>query len=183
MRYSILSALVLGAVGAFADRPHPSASHTVTASYYPVPSGSSMVTAKHTGPPAHPTYVPPSYHTDCGEHCGGTCGDGIVQPPYEECDLGPKLNGAWNSGCSENCTCVPVCGDGKVEGTETCDLGSENGKWNSGCSSNCTCTPVCGNGIKEGDEACDLGADNGKYNSGCSATCEITPICGNGIKE
>lgn len=92
MRYSILSALVLGAVGAFADRPHPSASHTVTASYYPVPSGSSMVTAKHTGPPAHPTYVPPSYHTDCGEHCGGTCGDGIVQPPYEECDLGPKLN-------------------------------------------------------------------------------------------
>ncbi|KAH6720852.1 hypothetical protein BKA61DRAFT_471211 [Leptodontidium sp. MPI-SDFR-AT-0119] len=142
-----------------------------------------MVTAKHTGPPAHPTYVPPSYHTDCGEHCGGTCGDGIVQPPYEECDLGPKLNGAWNSGCSENCTCVPVCGDGKVEGTETCDLGSENGKWNSGCSSNCTCTPVCGNGIKEGDEACDLGADNGKYNSGCSATCEITPICGNGIKE
>ncbi|KAG4439027.1 hypothetical protein IFR05_005491 [Cadophora sp. M221] len=175
MRYSILSALVLGTVGIFADQPYPTASHTVTASYA-VPSDSSTITIHHTGPPPHSTYVPTSYHTDCGDHCGGTCGDGVVQAPYEECDLGPKLNGAWNSGCSDNCTCVPVCGDGKVEGTETCDLGSENGKWNSGCSSTCTCTPVCGNGIKEGNEACDLGADNGKYNSGCSATCEITPI-------
>ncbi|KAH7327291.1 hypothetical protein BKA65DRAFT_65165 [Rhexocercosporidium sp. MPI-PUGE-AT-0058] len=176
MRYSILIALVLGTVGILADQP------TVTASYT-VPSDSSTVTIKYTGPPAHSTSLPPTYHTDCGEHCGGTCGDGVVQSPYEECDLGPKLNATWNSGCSANCTCVPVCGDGKVEGTESCDLGSENGKWNSGCSSTCTCTPVCGNGIKEGDEACDLGADNGKYNSGCSATCEITPICGNGIKE
>lgn len=92
MRYSILSALVLGAVGVFADQPYPSASHTVTASYYTVPSNSSMVTAKYTGPPAQSTYVPTSYKTDCGEYCGGTCGDGVVQSPYEEGDLGPKLN-------------------------------------------------------------------------------------------
>jgi cysteine-rich repeat protein len=47
--------------------------------------------------------------------CGGYCGDGIVQEPYEQCDLGSTLNGAWNSGCSKNCTCTPVCGNGVKE--------------------------------------------------------------------
>jgi cysteine-rich repeat protein len=47
--------------------------------------------------------------------CGGYCGDGIVQEPYEQCDLGSTLNGAWNSGCSKNCTCTPVCGNGIKE--------------------------------------------------------------------
>jgi cysteine-rich repeat protein len=61
-----------------------------------------------------PTTLPP-YGGDCGLECGGVCGDGIVQRPQEQCDLGPKLNGAPNSGCSKDCQYLPVCGNGKVE--------------------------------------------------------------------
>jgi hypothetical protein len=50
-------------------------------------------------PAPHPTRT-----AEC-DGCGGVCGDSIVQSPFEQCDLGPKLNGAWNSGCSKNCTC------------------------------------------------------------------------------
>jgi hypothetical protein len=50
-------------------------------------------------PAPHPTQP-----VEC-DSCGGVCGDSIVQSPFEQCDLGPKLNGAWNSGCSKNCTC------------------------------------------------------------------------------
>jgi hypothetical protein len=42
-------------------------------------------------PPPTPTYSPPP-DNDCGDDCGGVCGDKIVQKPYEDCDLGPALN-------------------------------------------------------------------------------------------
>lgn len=58
---------------------------------------------------------------DCGDKCGGVCGDGIVQYPEEQCDLGPKLNGAWGSGCDENCQTCSYCGDGVVDS----ELGEE----------------------------------------------------------
>jgi cysteine-rich repeat protein len=67
------------------------------------------------GVPA-PSPTPPAGY----DGCGGYCGDGIVQEPYEQCDLGSALNGAWNSGCSKNCTCTPVCGNGIKEWVFLC---------------------------------------------------------------
>jgi hypothetical protein len=41
----------------------------------------------------------------------------------EECDLGPVLNGAYNSGCSSDCKWCGYCGDGVVDhgAGEECD--------------------------------------------------------------
>ncbi len=76
----------------------------------------------------------------------------------ESCDLG-KLNGAYNSGCSSDCTSVPICGNGIVESGEFCDAGSLNGAYNSGCDENCQLCGYCGDGIVEAanGETCDNG--------------------------
>ena len=80
-----------------------------------------------------------------------------------------------------------VCGDGEVEGEETCDDGdTDNGD---GCNGSCNvesgwsclgepseCTqdplePECGNGVIEPGEACDDGdSDNG---DGCDSSCSV----------
>ncbi len=95
----------------------------------------------------------------------------------------------------------PVCGNGKKETGEGCDLGdSSQGNGNGACPKLCsaTCQPnscggstkICGNGVREGTgpgaEQCDLGiANNGICPSTCSASC-ITNVCScnnNGIAE
>ena len=114
-----------------------------------VPSGSPPTLTYSSSHPYYTLAPPPTYTStwapiythhggDCGDECGGVCGDKIVQSPPEECDLGPELNGnslfdliflasanvalgAWNSGCSANCTKLPVCGNGIVEAGEDCD--------------------------------------------------------------
>ncbi|KAK4647078.1 uncharacterized protein QC761_122320 [Podospora bellae-mahoneyi] len=115
-----------------------------------------------------------------GTHCGGVCGDGMVQLPYEQCDLGPELNGAPNSGCSKDCKKVPCCGDGIVAFPEECDLGHRNGELNSGCSKDCKKVSCCGDGHVDWPEECDLGSLNGELNSGCTDVCKKAPVCGNG---
>ncbi|HZV71223.1 MAG TPA: DUF4215 domain-containing protein [Saprospiraceae bacterium] len=101
-----------------------------------------------------------------------------------------------------------ICGNGVIEGGESCDDGGENN--GDGCSSTCMIEPgwscfgtpsvciqtsACGNGIIEGGESCDDGGVNS--GDGCSSTCMIesgwmcfgTPsvctqsACGNGIIE
>ena len=92
----------------------------------------------------------PEEPSHCGDDCGGTCGDSIVQAPYEQCDLGPELNGVAGSGCTSDCQLCSICGNGIVEPGEDCDLGFDlNGYPNSGCSADCKRVPVCGNGIIE----------------------------------
>jgi len=56
-----------------------------------------------------------------------SCGNGILETPYEECDDGNYVSG---DGCSATCTIEVVCGDGHCNGGETC----------SSCSADCgTC--------------------------------------------
>jgi fibro-slime domain-containing protein len=69
----------------------------------------------------------------CTTQCqwGPFCGDGIVQSPQEECDLG-KENGDTSlgkNGCSFTCKKPHFCGDGTVDTDlgEQCDMGSLNG--------------------------------------------------------
>jgi hypothetical protein len=75
---------------------------------------------------------------------GPRCGDGVVQPGAETCDLGTKNNpaGYGQSGCTPGCRTPSSCGDGIVDTTfgEQCDLGSSNGQAGSRCSAACKIT-------------------------------------------
>lgn len=108
------------------------------------------------------------------------CGDGIVEEDWrEQCDDANTQNADQ---CPNDCT-LPVCGDGVIEGAETCDERSQNGR--GGCTASCTRAPylaACGNGIVDiGDkETCDDG--NTVSGDGCRWDCvlENTGLCGNG---
>lgn len=67
------------------------------------------------------------------------------------------------------------CGDGTVQGSESCDLGAGNGVCPATCSVTCTINPgcpVCGNGICEAPETIAT----------CPADC-VASVCGNGVCE
>jgi cysteine-rich repeat protein len=49
------------------------------------------------------------------------CGDGVVQPLYEECDLGNANDGSYG-GCTSTCKLASYCGDAVVDTPyEECD--------------------------------------------------------------
>ncbi len=85
---------------------------------------------------------------------------------------------------SRDCTVPAICGDGMVEGTESCD--DDNTVSGDGCDSDCNvepgfecmddpsvCVPVCGDGAIVGMETCDDGND--VSGDGCSSTCRVEP--------
>jgi cysteine-rich repeat protein len=66
-----------------------------------------------------------------------------------------------------------VCGDGELEGMESCDDGNTAG--GDGCEADCTPTPaICGNGRVDPGEACDDG--NSSPGDGCEASCVPSPM-------
>jgi len=71
----------------------------------------------------------------------------------------------------------PICGDGKVEGSEECDDG--NNVDGDGCNANCQ-DEYCGDSVLQPGlgEYCDDG--NNIDGDGCSSTCEVEPYCGDG---
>jgi cysteine-rich repeat protein len=94
------------------------------------------------------------------------CGDAVVDPPSEECDLGDAANGAPDSPCTATCEIAGKC----TQTGTSCDDASD-------------CPPgegCCGNGILEGDEECDDG--NNIPDDLCANTCVFTvqgvPILG-----
>jgi fibro-slime domain-containing protein len=158
--------------------------------------------------------------------CSPLCGDGIITG-NEQCDDGNTTSG---DGCSSTCqvesgaSCpktssgapapgmctTAVCGNGKVEGNEGCDCGTDatnlpsgcpgpNGLFfgdGSGCSKTCTkepkcrtgsttgaCETKCGNGNVEMGEQCDDG--NTVSGDGCSSTCMLESgfMCSNMPKQ
>lgn len=84
--------------------------------------------------------------------------------------------------------CNPLCGDGKLIETETCDDGSDD---DTGCNSTCTgplptftctggtvfkptkCNPICGDGRVFPPETCDADSSQALIN-GCNSTCNGT---------
>jgi fibro-slime domain-containing protein len=92
--------------------------------------------------------------------------------------------GASNAGQSSSggSTAMLNCGNGIVEGSETCDTLPKNNDLGDGCTPTCMaepscppaggpCTSKCGDGLVFGDEACDDG--NAVGGDGCSATCTV----------
>lgn len=125
------------------------------------------------------------------------CGDGRVNESLDEqCDDGETESGpVGGDGCSASClrealfTCPAAggrctsdveCGDGTVNGDETCD--DRNAVAGDGCS-DCAlelgfvcpeggvCRAVCGDGIRAGREQCDDGDAQG--GDGCGASCQL----------
>jgi fibro-slime domain-containing protein len=122
----------------------------------------------------------------------GYCGDGTVQNPPEQCDLGTGKNTGGYGGCNPNCTLGPQCGDGIVQAPpEQCDYGTANntGAYG-GCNVDCTIGPYCGDGIVQNPpEGCDNGPNNipvalsyGQKGK-CTVACAPAPYCGDGIVQ
>jgi fibro-slime domain-containing protein len=76
----------------------------------------------------------------CTTSCkfGPFCGDGNVDAPNEQCDIG-RDNGKDLSatGCTVGCTFPQFCGDGVLGPGEECDLGPNNGAAGQSCSTTC----------------------------------------------
>ena len=113
----------------------------------------------------------------CTSNCGNGANDTTASPAYtEQCD---DNNLANSDGCSSICqievgwicngfpSVCSYCSNSLVEGTETCDDGTNDGL---GCAVGCTsvnpsytctgtaptvCTLNCGNGILDSGELCD----------------------------
>jgi hypothetical protein len=83
-------------------------------------------------------------YNGCTTQCtwGPYCGDGILQNPPEECDLGSAKNTAeygQKGACTPTCQFAHYCGDGIVDTNfgEQCDLGSANGQSGGTCDAKC----------------------------------------------
>ena len=124
-----------------------------------------------SGNDANSTFVDPLLANPAGGdlHLGPgspAVGAAVVLPPLvagsEDIDGTPRVSGAAaDIGADEL-----ACGNGSVDGDETCDDGNLTS--GDGCDSNCTVTG-CGNGIATGGEACDDG--NVVAGDCCSALC------------
>ncbi len=79
--------------------------------------------------------------------------------------------------------CTPRCGDGVINGTETCDNGAANSDTAyGGCTTTCVFGPYCGDGhvdVSSGEE-CDDGTNVAGYGqiTGCAPGCRKAPYCG-----
>src|SRR3989338_8491937 len=79
-----------------------------------------------------------------------------------------------------NVDLAAVCGNGLLEGGESCDDG--NLVPGDGCSERCSAEIVCGDGVMSSGEECDDG--NTSDQDGCSSRCLIEKaFCGNGKME
>ncbi|HTQ03989.1 MAG TPA: DUF4215 domain-containing protein, partial [Polyangiaceae bacterium] len=129
----------------------------------------------------------PTTCTNC--HFNGSCGDGIVQNPPEECDDGVNAGG-YNQ-CGPQCLFGPRCGDGVVQASdgEQCDNGVDDAGMSlndgsyDGCDSQCQLGPYCGDGVVNGPEVCDDGINDQFYGS-CTPDClGYGPRCGDRIVQ
>src|SRR5262249_13165761 len=99
-------------------------------------------------------YCPFRFGTSC------FCGDNVVDPPSEECDLG-GLNGQSGQPCSAGCQVQGACLGGASSGVDcTEDVDCPGG----------TC---CGNAEPTPPEECDDG--NQITDDTCSNSCQFTP--------
>jgi hypothetical protein len=104
----------------------------------------------------------------CPSDCTFVCGDGVAEPPAEDCDPGNTLT------CDSTCHFRPQkCLDGFITGNEPCDPTANppvppGSPPNSTCAADCShvITPVCGDGNVDPGEQCD--------DKGPSATCSNT---------
>ncbi len=112
-------------------------------------------------------------HWTCTENeiglstCNDSCGDGIREN-FEECDLGLTNNTGAYGACGARCMLGAYCGDGLINGSETCDDGNDVS--GDGCASDClsvetgyVCQTQPAPEVLSGDEAPTTLGVSGKY--------------------
>jgi cysteine-rich repeat protein len=70
-----------------------------------------------------------------------------------------------------------VCGNGRLEASETCDDGNTTA--GDGCDATCRREAYCGDGTTNAGEVCDDG--NNRSNDGCRSDCRSNETCGNEV--
>jgi len=128
----------------------------------------------------------PEYNGSC-DYCSNTCeieqiegsycGDGILDESYEECDDSNNIDG---DGCSAECEIEeqePFCGNGIIEGNETCDEGENNGIECDNSKHDCDyCSSNCKIITLQSED------DDSDGDSSISVECEDWSECFNGIQ-
>jgi fibro-slime domain-containing protein len=81
--------------------------------------------------------------------------------------------------------CTPICGDGLINGSESCDDGDKNSDTAyGGCTTKCAYGPFCGDGNVDAafGEECDDRQNLSKYGdrTGCLPGCHVPHYCGDG---
>ncbi len=123
----------------------------------------------------------------CGPGCKlpASCGDSVVQVSWgEECDNGAENltstdpTEAYGGKCMANCLLGGYCGDGQLNGPETCDDGANDGTYGT-CMPECTPAPKCGDGNVDADygEECEPTMSD---DPNCTAGCRVPGGCGDG---
>jgi fibro-slime domain-containing protein len=123
----------------------------------------------------------------CGPGCKkpASCGDKVVQVSWgEECDDGAENltstdpTEAYGGLCMANCQLGGYCGDGQINGPETCDDGANDGTYGT-CTPECTPAPKCGDGSVDADygEECEPSMSDDPT---CTAGCRVPGGCGDG---
>ncbi len=125
----------------------------------------------------------------CGPDCKlpARCGDRIVQTDYDEqCDDGDQNVDSTDpamayGGCTSNCQRGGYCGDGTINGTESCDDGANDGTYGT-CNPDCTPAPSCGDGVVQEDygEECEPTMSD---DPNCTNACRLPGGCGDGKIE
>ena len=105
--------------------------------------------------------------------CEYTCAQGWGDPMGQRHERGCTCDRSVSS-----CQLVAVCGDGFIEGDETCDDGPQNSDTRAdACRTSCQAAR-CGDGVKDTSEQCDDGDEDNTDE--CTSRC--TP-CGNGTLD
>ncbi len=109
----------------------------------------------------------------CRDNCT-TCGDGILQAAFEECDDGDNMSG---DGCSAVCELESVfCGDLEVDAGEQCDPPGPLPGGSTCCAAHPSpgCTdPVCESAVCRADPSCC----SGSWSAACVALAQANPDC------
>ncbi|MCB9521139.1 MAG: DUF4215 domain-containing protein [Myxococcales bacterium] len=98
-----------------------------------------------------------------------TCGDGVVDSPYDACDAGAANSNSPGAACRPGCF-FAGCGDGIVDPGEACDDGNLS---NVDTCTNACAAARCGDGFIQAGEVCDDG--NLDETDTCLGTCQPGP--------
>jgi hypothetical protein len=126
---------------------------------------------------------PPGAHAGIDADCPATCGNGVVETPWESCD-----SRSVPSSCPATCLPTDGCTLWTRTATAGCDVrcarqsitacASGDGCCPAGCNAgnDSDCAPRCGNGVLERTETCDRGITAG-HAGACPTSCADGDPC------